>query len=186
MSLNYEEILKLSEEKKIEALKKLFEKDSSYLKKLLLLLTMGDEAESLLQMMADNKREEIELFKKIYKINELQDTSLETIKKLIDNRDFSGVMGYIMSDGADESNYARACREVLEVLKHISKDNYEKISKNFIQKLEKDADMQYEFSLSTPLEKTIFLEETKDILALIQEKYWKDNDVFIKTNDDEN
>ena len=165
----FKELLKASKERKITTLKHLFERDSNYLRRLLVLFAIGDEAAPLI---------EIELFKEIYQIEKIDFISLSDLKDLVKNRDFSEVMELFVGDEKIEGNYANACSEVLEILKYVPKEYYNKISKDFLKKLREDADGEYEFVINrnTPFSQITLLDETKELLALISDKFWREDD----------
>ena len=48
-----------------------------------------------------------------------------------------------------ENSFARACTEVLEVLKYLPRDEYEKIPQYEIELLENQKDSSYEFALDS-------------------------------------
>lgn len=174
----FKELLKASKERKITTLKHLFERDSNYLRRLLVLFAMGDEAAPLIEKIAQNRKEEIELFKEIYQIEKIDFISLSDLKDLVKNRDFSEVMELFVGDEKIEGNYANACSEVLEILKYVPKEYYNKISKDFLKKLREDADGEYEFVINrnTPFSQITLLDETKELLALISDKFWREDD----------
>lgn len=69
--------------------------------------------------------------------------------------------------------YANAYKEVLIVIKNLTKDDYEKIPKEYIKFMENNCNHEYEFEYNTskPFEEQELLEETKLILFGLFEKY---------------
>lgn len=69
--------------------------------------------------------------------------------------------------------YANAYKEVLIVIKNLTKDDYEKIPKEYIEFMENNCNHEYEFEYNTskPFEEQELLEETKLILFGLFEKY---------------
>lgn len=74
----------------------------------------------------------------------------------------------------DNSEYAAAYREILEILKYVSLDYYDRIPKKLINLFRNNADMNYNF-LYNP-EKTLDEQNVsmcaKEILAIIYTNYW--------------
>ena len=73
--------------------------------------------------------------------------------------------------------YKQAFTEVLEILSYLSKDNYNKISKELINAIESNRDIDYLYYIDTTksLEEQEMLEETKAILFNIYRDYLADN-----------
>ena len=73
--------------------------------------------------------------------------------------------------------YKQAFTEVLEILSYLSKDNYNKISKELINSIESNRDTDYLYYIDTTksLEEQEMLEETKAILFNIYRDYLADN-----------
>lgn len=73
--------------------------------------------------------------------------------------------------------YKQAFTEVLEILSYLSKDNYNKISKELINAIESNRDTDYLYYIDTTksLEEQEMLEETKAILFNIYIDYLADN-----------
>lgn len=73
--------------------------------------------------------------------------------------------------------YKQAFTEVLEILSYLSKDNYNKISKELINAIESNRDTDYLYYIDTTksLEEQEILEETKAILFNIYRDYLADN-----------
>ncbi len=73
-----------------------------------------------------------------------------------------------------ESNYPKAYREVIEILKYVSKESRDKIPKNMIEIFNAKMDKDYEFfiDINKNFENQDLLDETKAILANIFRDYW--------------
>lgn len=73
-----------------------------------------------------------------------------------------------------ENNYNKAYVEVLEVLKYIPKEDFEKVPKDIIETLEnkKDKEYKYELNKNVAFENQILMKETKAILANFFRDYW--------------
>ena len=73
-----------------------------------------------------------------------------------------------------ENNYHKAYVEVLEVLKYIPKEDFEKVPKDIIETLKKKKDMEYKYDLNKDVafENQILMKETKAILANFFRDYW--------------
>lgn len=73
--------------------------------------------------------------------------------------------------------YKQAFTEVLEILSYLSKDNYNKISKELINAIESNRDTDYLYYIDTTksLEEQEMLEETRAILFNIYRDYLADN-----------
>ena len=73
-----------------------------------------------------------------------------------------------------ENNYHKAYVEVLEVLKYIPKEDFEKVPKDIIETIEKKKDMEYKYDLNKDVafENQILMKETKAILANFFRDYW--------------
>lgn len=169
--MEFEKLLNLSEEQKKKILSDFIENDVSYWKKVLLLMAMnGDEEDNeLLDLLIDHKIEEINLANKKYnlslKYSEANDTS---------SNNYVSIMERIIN-GSNDEKYARACKEVLEILKFIPENYYKRINKKFIERLEKNADNTYSLAINkdTQYENLDIIAETKEILSLVSNKYWK-------------
>lgn len=68
----------------------------------------------------------------------------------------------------------KAYTEVLEILKLISRDDYEKIPKYIIENMEKEKDISYKYEVSyiDDFQKQKMLKETEAILAVFYREYW--------------
>ena len=75
-----------------------------------------------------------------------------------------------------EENYAKAYKEVFEILKYVNKEDLEKIPNTFMQMLQKKMDKNYDFALKLDkeFEEQEILRETKAIIAYIYVNYWCD------------
>ena len=69
----------------------------------------------------------------------------------------------------DEVDYSKAYVEVLDTLKYISIEEYNKIPKKFIMYMEENYDENYDFSynVAIPFEEQNMSKEAKNILAMI-------------------
>lgn len=74
--------------------------------------------------------------------------------------------------------YADAMKEVLHYLKGIREEDINKIPRNFIKFLEKNASKEYncDFDYTKPLEELNLMDESKGIIGLICYKYWCETD----------
>ena len=70
--------------------------------------------------------------------------------------------------------YANAYTEVLDILKHISKEDYEKISKSKIKVFEENCNKNYNFTYdeNKTLDEQNVSEITKVIIAILFRDYW--------------
>ena len=70
--------------------------------------------------------------------------------------------------------YANAYTEVLDILKHISKEDYEKIPKSKIKVFEENCDKNYNFTYdeNKTLDEQNVSEITKVIIAILFRDYW--------------
>lgn len=68
----------------------------------------------------------------------------------------------------------KAYNEVLEILKLISRDDYEKIPKYIIENMEYEKDISYKYEVSyiDDFQKQKMLKETEAILAVFYREYW--------------
>ena len=73
-----------------------------------------------------------------------------------------------------ENNYAKACKEVSEILRYVSKDDFEKIPQEILNIFEEKMDKNYDFHYdeNKEFEEQILLIETKAILANLFRDYW--------------
>lgn len=74
--------------------------------------------------------------------------------------------------------YYEGYTEVLEVLKYVSIDNYNKIPKKFITYMEENCSENYDFkyNIALPFEKQGLSEVAKNILAMIYRLFWADEE----------
>ena len=70
--------------------------------------------------------------------------------------------------------YSNACTEVLEILKYISKEDYNKIPKKKIQVLEMDKNEDYifKYDINKTLEEQNVSEKAETIIAIFFRDYW--------------
>ena len=175
--MEFEKLSKLTLKQKKEILADLIEYDVSYWKKILILMAMIDKDEDteLLDLVIENKIEEINLANKKYnlflKYNEVNNTN---------PKNYVLVMEKILN-GSNDTRYSRACKEALEILEFIPDRYYNKINKKFIERLEKSADKVYSLSITkeTKYNDLDILNETKEILSLVRDKFWNENGKFI-------
>lgn len=73
-----------------------------------------------------------------------------------------------------ESNYFKAYKEVIEILKNVPKESFDKIPKTMIDTFNAKMDTNYNFSIdiNKDFEEQELLDETKAILAIIFRDYW--------------
>ncbi len=73
-----------------------------------------------------------------------------------------------------EDNYKKAYKEVVEILKFVSKENVDKIPKEMLDMFEEEQDKEYKFKVDTTksFEEQLLLEETKAIFSNIFRDYW--------------
>ena len=73
-----------------------------------------------------------------------------------------------------EDNYKKAYKEVVEILKFVSKENVDKIPKEMLDMFEEEQDKEYNFKVDTTksFEEQELLEETKAIFSNIFRDYW--------------
>ena len=168
--MEFEKLSNLSLEQQKEILSDLIQNDVSYWKKAIILMAMVDENEDteLLDLIIEHKIEEINLANKKYNLS----LKYQNIK---DNTK----TGYVtiiekLVSGINDAKYSMACKEVLEVLKFIPFEYYEKINKKFIERLEQNADSSHSLLITreTKYDDLVLLKETQDILSLVCSKFW--------------
>ena len=73
-----------------------------------------------------------------------------------------------------ESNYFKAYKEVIEILKNVPKESFDKIPQTMIDTFNAKMDTNYNFSIdiNKDFEEQELLDETKAILAIIFRDYW--------------
>lgn len=73
-----------------------------------------------------------------------------------------------------KNNYAKAYKEIVEILKYVPDKDINKIPENMRNMFETEMDKEYEFQIDIqkPFEEQKLLEETKAILANIFRDYW--------------
>jgi len=76
------------------------------------------------------------------------------------------------------SKFSKACKEVLEILNNVEEKDLEKIPKDFIDDIKKNADKNYipNIDINKKFEEQELLPETIDLLAYIYRKYWCDEE----------
>lgn len=176
--MNWNKIEEWKNDERIEALRDIIENDNSYWKKILVLMTMehDDEENELMETILENRRKEIEIFEKKFGIKLKKEFSYEQIYENTKDRDFNYIMKVMVENKNDNYLHAKACKQVLEILHCMPKEYYEKINLNFITNLENQAKTieQVEIKEVCDFDKLEILEETKDMLALISNKFWND------------
>lgn len=82
-------------------------------------------------------------------------------------------------------NYNKACTEVVEILKSLPKEQYERIPESEIEYYKKNSDSNYSFSFDAklPLEKQNILRETYAILVTIYRDYFLEDNQNIVLED---
>lgn len=72
-----------------------------------------------------------------------------------------------------ENNFSKACTEMLEVLKYIPDEEFDKIESNFIETLYQEKDFDYDFKIdeAKDFKEQELLPETYDMLAYVYRKY---------------
>lgn len=70
--------------------------------------------------------------------------------------------------------YKKSCTEVIEILNHISIEDYEKIPKNIINVLETDKDSEYnfEYDINRTLKEQNISKQARIMIALFFRDYW--------------
>ena len=74
----------------------------------------------------------------------------------------------------NKNNYAKAYTEVIEILKYIPEEDYEKIPKHIIKKMMTEMDVNYQYNITffEDFDKQDMLAETESILAALYRDYW--------------
>lgn len=74
----------------------------------------------------------------------------------------------------NEAILPKAYKEVIEILKYVPEIDYNKIPKHIIEKIEKNAEKNYNYTVTEfkNFDKQPMLKETKTILAVIYRDYW--------------
>lgn len=174
--MDWNKIEEWKNEERKEVLKDIIENDSSYWKKILVLMTMEneDEENELIETVIENRRKEIEILEKKFGIKIKKEFSYEQIYENTKDRNFDYIMKIMVENNNDNYLHARACKQVLEILRSMPKEYYEKINLNFILSLEEQANKieNMEIKKVCDFEKLDLLEETKDMLGLISNKFW--------------
>ena len=70
--------------------------------------------------------------------------------------------------------YKKSCTEVLEILKHIPKEDYEKIPTDIINVIENDKEENYhfEYDVNKTLDEQNVSKQAKIMIALFFREYW--------------
>ena len=70
--------------------------------------------------------------------------------------------------------YKRSCKEVIEILSYIPKEDYKKIPPNIVRALENDKDETYHFKydVSKTLDEQNVSKQAKTIIAILFRDYW--------------
>jgi len=180
--MEIEKLFDLPIEKKKKILFDLIKNDVSYWKKISILMAMENDEEDneLLNLIIDHKIEEINLANKKYNF----DLKIKNTNNIIHSKEYMEIMKNILNDTCD-SIYSQACTETLEVLKHIPNQYYKLINNKFIERLENNADINYIFEIkdNDKFSDLKILRETKDILSLISDKFWKIEGYTININE---
>jgi len=73
-----------------------------------------------------------------------------------------------------ENNLPKAYREVLEIVNHMSKRDYDKVDKNILSAMKNQADWEYDYKVEhiKDFQNQEMLLETKYILAIFFRDYW--------------
>lgn len=73
-----------------------------------------------------------------------------------------------------DKNYSKACTETLEIISHFSEEEYSKISKDRIEFLEENKDLDYEYTIDpeVDLSKQKMSKETKAMILEIYRDYF--------------
>lgn len=71
-------------------------------------------------------------------------------------------------------SYRKACKEVIEILSYISREEYNKIPHEIIKSLENDKDDNYNFKYSPnkTLDEQNISKQAKTIIAIFYRDYW--------------
>lgn len=166
--MDLEKVSELTIEEKKEILKDYIKNDISYWRKIYILMLMIEEDEDteLLDLVIDHKIEEIKLANKKYKFN------IEN-KKIDNKKDYLDVMEKIINN-SNEEEYSKACTEVLEILNHIPQSYINNINENFLERLKNNSDKSYHFVVDNVADffEINLLEESKNLLVIISEKFW--------------
>lgn len=71
----------------------------------------------------------------------------------------------------------KACAEVLDILKYIPREDYDKISSDYINWLYQNAEeTNFTYNAALPFDKQPISEGAKQILSDINQKYWSNLD----------
>jgi len=74
----------------------------------------------------------------------------------------------------DIAQFSKAYKEVLEILKYIPKQDYDKVPKYIIENMEKEQDREYKYNVTEfkNFERQEMLKETEAILSVLFREYW--------------
>lgn len=72
------------------------------------------------------------------------------------------------------AQFPKAYREVLEILKYIPEEDYNKIPRYIVENMEKEQDKEYNYNVTEfrNFEKQEMLQETEAILSVLFREYW--------------
>lgn len=178
--MEFEKLSELTMEQKKEILSSLIINDVSYWKKIMILMSMIDESEDteMLDLIIEHKIEETNLAKRKYNL------SLKSKKIEKEDKGYGSVIKKIL-EGSNDVNYSQACKEAVEILKYIPEEYYNRINKKLIERLESDADESYNLIITpdAKFESLNILNETKEILSLLSDKFWKQDGKNIKIDE---
>ena len=75
-----------------------------------------------------------------------------------------------------KNKYSQAYAEVLEIVRHLPKDDKDKIPKRVLNKLmgEADENSDFVYNVGVPFREQEISQEAKQILAEFSERYWND------------
>lgn len=136
-----------------------------------------EQKEELLKNLIEN---DVTYWQKVLLIFSIAD---EKYEQLLDTLVENKTRETIMIKGRPK--YDIAFKQVLEVLKYIPNNYYEKISSGFISALKKRANMNYEFKIepNTAFEEIDFVPETHTILLMISGRFWEENGRYVKISE---
>lgn len=132
------------------------------------------------QMLVDLIKNDVTYWQKLLLILNLED---EKYEKLLDTIIENKTKEIRLVDPKEK--YGIAFRQVIEILKYIPKEYYEKISPSFLAAVKRNADMRYDIKIQPGINfsEIILLEETKIIFSIISKRFWKENDRFIEISE---
>lgn len=176
--MNWEKVDKWKDTERINELKNVIENDENYWKKLTLIFTMENikNKNKFIDMITNHKLEEQKMFEQEFGISFKRVFSFEDIKLDTKDRDYSEIMKKIVDNSENfDYSYAKASKQVLKIINHMEDGFYQKINRNFIEKLHENARKVKKSDIEKVCDfnELNLLDETKDILALIYHKFWK-------------